>query len=47
MRGHEPIRFTSDGKDGLTNVHVFFVDVENINESLTSLLNRIEETIYE
>lgn len=42
MRGHEPIRFTSDGKDGLTNVHVFFVDVENINESLTSLLNRIE-----
>lgn len=44
MRNHESIRFTSDGNDGLTNVHVFFVDVEHIEESLSQLMARIEET---
>lgn len=45
MHNHEPIMFTSTGIDKLTNVHVFFVDVDKIEDSLNELMDRIEESI--
>ena len=45
MHNHEPIMFTSTGIDKLTNVHVFFVDVDKIKDSLNELMDRIEESI--
>lgn len=41
MRGHAEITF--DSGDG-TTVHVFFVDVANIEDSLTELKDKLEET---
>ena len=41
MRGHADLSF--DSGDG-TTVHVFFVDVANIEESLTELKQKLEET---
>ena len=38
MRGHDPISFSSD--DGV-KVSVFFVDLENMDDSVAELLKKI------
>ena len=46
MKQSKDIVFTSEGPDGVVNVSVFFVDVTDIETSLTKLKERIEGNLH-